>query len=534
MALRSRTRLQLRRTVVAAALGALFVPAVADAKTKTPVITKVTPKIASRRHQDHDHRQVLPPRQGQEQRRCSSATRARPCSSRPTSARPRSSRSSCRRRSRSTCSPDGNARRHALQAARPRRQARQGATRREALAGDRRPRSPPAAPAARVPTAPDGDCDGDGVKNGVDADDDNDLLGDDLELALMLDPCTGDTDKDGVEDGFEYLSAIDLNNDELPGAERRHSRSRPRRRTRTRSSTTRHRLRRRQPDAVDGVQALEVHVRGQSHGATRTLSPLSYSDGQYSISRGPTAAADPTLPPPATTARDFAAGPTPAATAGQPARRSTRPHARRQTVDGSSTSDRSGGAPDAAESHYWDLDGDGYSPTTSATRTPTASQLRRGHGPMTAGWWAGVLHRRGARIPIIYAGTEPFDADSDGDGVRDGADDQDYDDVPNVMELSRSMAGDVAVAGLGCDAAGLTPYRARQHDLGQPVQPVPAGPLLADVPAPPGDRRRLPAVRSPTGDRRSSSTRAVCVDSRARTVCGPSVVLGAWRRRARA
>ena len=47
MALRPRTRLQLRRTVVAAALGALFVPAVADAKTKTPVITKVTPKIAS-------------------------------------------------------------------------------------------------------------------------------------------------------------------------------------------------------------------------------------------------------------------------------------------------------------------------------------------------------------------------------------------------------------------------------------------------------------------------------------------------------
>ncbi len=47
MALRSRTRLQLRRTVVVAALGALFVPAVADAKTKTPVITKVTPKIGS-------------------------------------------------------------------------------------------------------------------------------------------------------------------------------------------------------------------------------------------------------------------------------------------------------------------------------------------------------------------------------------------------------------------------------------------------------------------------------------------------------
>ena len=47
MVLRPRTRLQLRRAVVATALGALFVPAVADAKkAKTPVITKVTPKTA--------------------------------------------------------------------------------------------------------------------------------------------------------------------------------------------------------------------------------------------------------------------------------------------------------------------------------------------------------------------------------------------------------------------------------------------------------------------------------------------------------
>ena len=67
---------------------------------------------------------------------------------------------------------------------------------------------------AGVPTAPDGDCDGDGVKNGVDPDDDNDLLADALELALVLDPCAGDTDGDGVEDGYEYQSAVDLNNDD--------------------------------------------------------------------------------------------------------------------------------------------------------------------------------------------------------------------------------------------------------------------------------------------------------------------------------
>ena len=43
---RPRTRL-LRRTIVVAALGALVVPATADAAAKTPVITKVTPKNVS-------------------------------------------------------------------------------------------------------------------------------------------------------------------------------------------------------------------------------------------------------------------------------------------------------------------------------------------------------------------------------------------------------------------------------------------------------------------------------------------------------
>ena len=41
---------------------------------------------------------------------------------------------------------------------------------------------------------------------------------------------------------------------------------------------------------------------------------------------------------------------------------------------------------------------------------------------------------------MAYAGTNPVDADTDGDGVRDGADDQDHDDIPNVAELSRNAA----------------------------------------------------------------------------------------------
>ena len=85
------------------------------------------------------------------------------------------------------------------------------------------PEQPPAPPASRVAgsTAPDGDCDGDGIKNRVDTDDDNDLLPDTLESrAAALDPCKADTDGDGVEDGYEYQSAKDLNDDEYQTPER--------------------------------------------------------------------------------------------------------------------------------------------------------------------------------------------------------------------------------------------------------------------------------------------------------------------------
>ena len=41
---------------------------------------------------------------------------------------------------------------------------------------------------------------------------------------------------------------------------------------------------------------------------------------------------------------------------------------------------------------------------------------------------------------VTYAGTDIADEDSDGDGVRDGADDQDHDDIPNIDELSRNAA----------------------------------------------------------------------------------------------
>ena len=44
-----------------------------------------------------------------------------------------------------------------------------------------------------------------------DADHDNDLLGNSLELAIGTDPCLADTDADQMSDGWEYYSAKDLN-----------------------------------------------------------------------------------------------------------------------------------------------------------------------------------------------------------------------------------------------------------------------------------------------------------------------------------
>ena len=48
--------------------------------------------------------------------------------------------------------------------------------------------------------------------------------------------------------------------------------------------------------------------------------------------------------------------------------------------------------------------------------------------------------RRRRRTTLTYAGTRLDDPDTDGDGIRDGADDQDHDDIPNVMECSRQPA----------------------------------------------------------------------------------------------
>ena len=134
--------------------------------------------------------------------------------------------------------------------------------------------------------------------------------------------------------------------------------------------------------------------------------------------------------------------------------------------------DRNGGAPrradrrqERAEATYWDLDADGY--VSDDERDEDADGLNNYYevgGPMTAGLWNGCYPSEG-EYPIKYAGTKAYDADSDGDGILDGADDQDFDDVPNIMELSRNMAGNVA-------ATGRLRRRRRPYDPAIPATPT--------------------------------------------------------------
>ena len=56
-----------------------------------------------------------------------------------------------------------------------------------------------------------GDCDKDAIRNGVDSDDDNDLLIDTIETTIGTDVCAKDTDGDAVSDFYEYTVAYDLN-----------------------------------------------------------------------------------------------------------------------------------------------------------------------------------------------------------------------------------------------------------------------------------------------------------------------------------
>lgn len=323
---------------------------------------------------------------------------------------------------------------------------------RSPIVGPEKPPAPPKPPAAD----PDADCDGDGQVNRVDTDDDNDLLTDEVEKALKLDPCSSDSDGDGVSDGYEHASARDLNDDEhqdantfLPYPEKRPY-----------------------PNALDQTDANTDHD-GDSLTLKEEydlwkftgggLSPLTYSAGEsYSISaraggtgrRTPTLAADGYDKHGQFLVWAQAAGYDQVALADVGTELfdpSADWWASRMFYD-IRDMDRSDGAadpaatgaPTTAERLYYDDGNDFLDDGERDEDADGLSNFDETRGCMNRSLWD-QMYDKESPYPLAYGGTSHVDSDSDGDGVRDGADDQDNDDVPNVMECSRTLAADLAM-----------------------------------------------------------------------------------------
>jgi hypothetical protein len=310
-------------------------------------------------------------------------------------------------------------------------------------------RSPFIGPAPQ-PAAADADCDGDKVKNGVDTDDDNDLLPDKLEADLHTDPCKVDTDGDGVEDGYEYESALNLNDDEFqePNTDLFYPAKLP------------------YPNPLyagdantdfDGdsltlseEQALWKYTYEVTRTDARTLTPLSYSDGeQYSRSQRVAGRRVPTLK-----AANYDKHNQFVSWATGAGYRNVWLH--NETRWGLGTGwalyglfdlDRDG-TEQAGELQYYDFSapgspGEGW--LSDNERDEDADGLTNfdeAHSRMTPEYWSGCYPME-LPFHVPYAGTNLADADTDGDGILDGADDQDHDDVPNLAELSRVAASGV-------------------------------------------------------------------------------------------
>jgi hypothetical protein len=309
------------------------------------------------------------------------------------------------------------------------------------------PTRPPGTVNQPVASRPDGDCDGDGVLNAVDADDDNDLLPDTTEAKYGLDPCKADTDGDGVSDGYEFRSAQDLNDDDYQAAV---------------NTYVPYPGKRPYPNPLDPSDA-HTDFDGDTltlteefdlwrytidhEGAPADLTQLTYSDGeQFTLStRDANGRRVPTMTPAAYTKHNEFINWLNGhgyRTATFKVRPVTQWDDTTITPDwgtfGIFDSNLNGETP-AEVAMGVDLNGDGYiSDDERDEDADGLSNYDESHGRMVPAYWAACYGEN--PYYVHYAGTNLVDPDTDGDGIPDGADDQDHDDIPNVMELSRFAA----------------------------------------------------------------------------------------------
>ena len=326
---------------------------------------------------------------------------------------------------------------------------------------------------------------------GADLDGD-DLLPASLETQIRTDPCLKDTDGDGIEDGYEYQSARDLNDDEDqdPNAFLPYPGKRP------------------YPNPLDPSDAnidfdgdvLALSEEFQlwkytiANGSPRTLSPLSYSDGeQISLSaRRPDGRRQPTQAHAGYAKQasfvGWASGHgyrTVGLSDGPPWHSAITRH-----NYGVFDFDRDGVEESALspgfrfrELTYNDFDLDGW--VSDDERDEDADGLSNydeTHGRLTQSYWTGCYQIEKPH-GVQYAGTNVLDPDTDGDGVLDGADDQDHDDLPNLLELSRNLASgfDDRQPGSLCTPADGLPAPPATHHASSYGRVNPFNPCLPAV-----------------------------------------------------
>lgn len=228
------------------------------------------------------------------------------------------------------------------------------------------------------------DCDKDGVADDVDADDDNDGLSDAIETQYKMNTCSVDSDGDGLWDSYEFQSALDLNGVALP-----YPGKKPWPNPLDASDAN-------YDFDGDGLRLNEEHKLWQAAGRPF---PLNYSDGtQYT--GGLVLAPNPDI----------------------------------YGLDIDASSVIKGGPPDVRSGVGYisddekDYDGDGLA---------NVHEFSLG---MTQGSWKAYSEKAGEGVYTLrpFSDLDPTDADSDGDGVIDGLDDQDQDAWNNISELYRA------------------------------------------------------------------------------------------------
>jgi hypothetical protein len=326
------------------------------------------------------------------------------------------------------------------------------------------PRIGPGGSAPGATTGPSGSGPAPATCSGNDPD--GDLLASSLEAQIGTDACNADTDNDGVGDGFEYQSARDLNDDEYqnPNAFLPYPGKRPYANPLDPDADTDY-----DRDSLTLAEEQQLWLYTIAHGSPRTLSPLTYSDGeQYSAyARDGSGHRVPNLAAAGYSKQDdflswasSAGYRTVTLSDGEP----WYDGSQRNTYglldfnrDGVESSTVQPGY-SRSETLYYDFNRNGF--LSDDERDEDADGLTNYdelHGRGTPDYWSACYTQEGV-FPIPYAGTSPTDADSDGDGMRDGADDQDHDDIPNISELSRNAASglDDTDNGKSCKPGAVT------------------------------------------------------------------------------